>query len=341
MIRRAPFLLSLMFWALAATGDVAGDEIAILVAAVRAQEARRIELAEALDQARAKEQTQALVIEARRDEISELTAFLTMVERHGGSPGASHPAGPVAAARAKMLMADMRPRLTTRAATVGKSLTALTEARLDRQRAQDALDRTIAAEQTAKADLTKAMAARTDMPLRFLSDPAQMAGLLAATATLAAFSDGLGAAPGPADTELLPLKGRLPLPVSGQVVNSAETDLGLTLDVPAGALVTAPMAATIRYAGPLLDLGQVIVLEPEAGIHLILAHMGTTYGVAGEIVAGGAPLGLTRRSKPKDAHGTERAEVSGTPGRETLYIRLRVNQTPVDPADWFAETKDG
>ena len=341
MMTRALVLLALLLGAGAVTAEGPGDDIAALIKAVHAHETRRVALSETVDQARSKEQTQALEIAARRDALSALVELLVIVETHGQSPGERHPGGPVSGARAKMLMTDMRPRLAERAATLAKSLTALAQARSDRQGAEAALDRAITAEQTAKADLTNAMAARTDMPMRFLSDPAQMAGLLAATETLAAFSDGLGAAPGPADTELTPQKGRLTLPVSGQVVASAATDLGLTLDVPAGALVTAPMAATIRYAGPLLDLGQVIVLEPEAGKHLILAQMGTTYGVAGEIVAGGAPLGLTRRAKPNDAHGTERAEVSGTPGRETLYIGLRINQTPVDPADWFAETKDG
>ena len=67
---------------------------------------------------------------------------------------------------------------------------------------------------------------------------------------------------------------------------------GLTLATRPRALVTAPWPATIRYRGPLLDYGNVMILEPGGGYLLVLAGLDTVYGEVGEVVAAGAPLGL-------------------------------------------------
>jgi septal ring factor EnvC (AmiA/AmiB activator) len=48
----------------------------------------------------------------------------------------------------------------------------------------------------------------------------------------------------------------------------------------------------VRYAGPLLDYGNVIILEPEADYLLIMAGFATLFVQAGELLQGDAPLGL-------------------------------------------------
>ena len=58
------------------------------------------------------------------------------------------------------------------------------------------------------------------------------------------------------------------------------------------ALVTAPWPATIRYRGPLLDYGNVMILELGSGYLLILAGLETVYGEVGDVVPAGAALGL-------------------------------------------------
>ena len=58
------------------------------------------------------------------------------------------------------------------------------------------------------------------------------------------------------------------------------------------ALVTAPRAGTVRYAGPLLDYGNVIILEPENDYLLVLTGLGTLFAERGEVVGTGAALGL-------------------------------------------------
>ena len=41
-----------------------------------------------------------------------------------------------------------------------------------------------------------------------------------------------------------------------------------------GALVSAPAAATVRFQGPLLDYGQVVILEPAPDVLFVLAGLG-------------------------------------------------------------------
>ena len=77
--------------------------------------------------------------------------------------------------------------------------------------------------------------------------------------------------PPPSPAELP--RGHLPLPVKGQVIRGfGEKDAagiarpGLVIATEPRALVTAPVAATIRYRGPLLDYGNVMILEPDAAL---------------------------------------------------------------------------
>ncbi len=121
------------------------------------------------------------------------------------------------------------------------------------------------------------------------------------------------------------------------------------------ALVTTPWPATVRYLGPLLDYGNVAILEPGDGYLLVLAGLGQLYGEVGEVLAQGAPVGLMGGAGPEGEQASaekpaktgadqafliEVAQGAGAKASETLYIELRDKQTPVDPSDWFAAGKD-
>jgi len=112
---------------------------------------------------------------------------------------------------------------------------------------------------------------------------------------------------------------------------------GLVVATPARALVVTPLAATIRYRGPLLDYGNVMVLEPRDGYLLVLAGLDEVYGDAGDILPAGTPVGLMGGSAPDaDAFLLGAAEGTGTERSETLYLELRQGEAPVDPTIWFA-----
>ena len=116
---------------------------------------------------------------------------------------------------------------------------------------------------------------------------------------------------------------------------------GLILATRPRALVTTPTAATIRYLGPLLDFGNVVILEPQAGLLLVMAGLDVVYGQAGQVLPSGSPVGLMGG---KDAEiGTilsQAGEGAGTEASETLYIEVREDNAPVDPDAWFATGKD-
>jgi septal ring factor EnvC (AmiA/AmiB activator) len=103
------------------------------------------------------------------------------------------------------------------------------------------------------------------------------------------------------------------------------------------ALVTTPWPATIRYRGPLLDYGNVMILEPGDGYLLVLAGLDQVYGVQGEVLPAGTPIGLMGGNAPDAQMFLNQATKGGGADRsETLYMELRQGDTPVDPGIWFA-----
>ena len=107
------------------------------------------------------------------------------------------------------------------------------------------------------------------------------------------------------------------------------------------ALVTTPAAATIRYRGPFLDYGQVVILEPQKDTLFVLAGLDQVYGEIGQVVPAGSPLGLMggRISEIGDILSKSYSE-GGTDFTETLYIEVRQGSLPVDPLQWFTSEKD-
>jgi len=107
------------------------------------------------------------------------------------------------------------------------------------------------------------------------------------------------------------------------------------------ALVTTPAPATVRYRGPLLDYGNVIILEPQAGILLVLAGLDVVYGDTGQVLPGGSPVGLMGGTTPAaDLVSSGSAQETDAERSETLYIEVREDNSPVDPAQWF-QTDEG
>ncbi len=105
------------------------------------------------------------------------------------------------------------------------------------------------------------------------------------------------------------------------------------------AQVTAPWDATVRYAGPLIDYGQVVVLEPAPGYLLVLAGLAHVDRSAGETVLAGEKLGDLGGALPSsDEILLEEAAEGGQIRQETLYLEFRRSGQPLDPADWFDAT---
>ena len=189
--------------------------------------------------------------------------------------------------------------------------------------------------------------------MRFTEDPVRTAILISSTETLDGFASGLsetveGEIPR-TDADISGLKGELPLPVQGLLLHKAGqadaagiTRDGIIVATRPRALVVAPTAATIRYLGPLLDLGKVVILEPQADTLFIFSGLDQVFGEAGEVLPPGTPVGLMGGSDPATGEIVSTGgEGSGNERTETLYIEVRENGQTVDPESWFRTEQDG
>lgn len=323
----------------------ARDRVAALTRTIRAYEQGLAALRGALREAALREATLVRAFEAKRDGIGRLLGVLATMEANPGPLLLLHPEGALGTARSGMLMADVTPSLQVEALELRAELQELADLRALQLSAGETLEAGLAAAQTARTELSQAISDRTDLPRRFTEDPETLKGLLESADTLDAFAVGLSPDAG-AGTSFAEQKGTLPLPVLGTMIRRpGEADAagvrrpGLTLATQARALVTAPWPATIRYRGPLLDYGNVMILEPGDGYLLVLAGLDTLYGEVGEVVAQGAAVGLMGGQAPaSEEFMAPPADGSGGRDRETLYMELRQGAQPVNPLPWFTAT---
>ncbi len=299
---------------------------------------------------------QAELSEALRTHDGEIAALLAALQRVGGTGSPVvllHPAGPVGTVRAGMLLADLAPALDAEAADLRRDLAELEDLGTLQKHALEQLEASLSEVQLARTALNQAIANRGDLPKRFILDPVNEAVLVASAQTLSEFALGLDLLIAEdvvqASFDIAARKGTLPAPAAGKLLHRAgERDAagvarpGIILETAPRAIVTSPVPATIRYVGPLLDLGQVVILEPQSDLLFVLAGLGTVYGAAGDLIEADTPLGLmgdgTDKSAPEASTDGDEPSAEGT---ETLYIEVREKNTPVDPALWFRVDKDG
>ncbi|MGL4320219.1 MAG: murein hydrolase activator EnvC family protein [Paracoccaceae bacterium] len=324
----------------AATG--ARDRVAALTQTIRAYEEGLGALREALRQAAIREAALQLQLDAKSEQVAQLLGVLTQLESEPGPLLLLHPSGPVGTVQSGLLLTEVTPALHAEADALKVQLGELRDLRALQVAAGETLKTGLATAQMARTALSQAISDRTDLPRRFTEDPEVLRGLLDSADTLEAFAGGLTMSENPAQ-DFTDQQGRLPLPAFGTLIRGAdEADAagvrrpGIAIATRPQALVTAPHAATIRYLGPLLDYGNVMVLEPGGGYLVVLAGMSVVYGEVGEVVAAGAPLGLMGGATSDDGLIAASENGSGARETETLYIELRQGSAPVDPAEWFA-----
>ena len=332
----------------AATG--ARDRVAALTQTIRAYELGLDAVREGLRQVTIRETALTLQFEAQRDQVARLIGVLGSLPTDPGPLLLLHPTGPLGTAQSGMLLAEVTPALQAQADRLRGELTEVNDLRAVQEAASATLAQGLGAVQEARSALSQAISDRTDLPIRFIDDPDALKGLLESADTLDAFAAGLGsdAAAEDLSPDIAAARGTLPMPVLGTILRRPdEADAagvrrpGLLVATRARALVTAPWPATIRYRGPLLDYGNVMILELGRGYLLILAGLETVYGEVGEVVPSGAALGLMGGP---EAMATEflasSQEGGGAGGSETIYMELRQGADTVDPTEWFAGTME-
>ena len=288
----------------------------------------------------------------QEEDISRLVGVLHAIDNEPITAKLVHPDGPLSTARAGMLLSDILPTLQRPVNELRQKLENIKTLETIQQDTNKVLQNGLNELQSARSNLASAMADRKELPKRFIEDKSKTAILIAAAETLDTFIRGLSILAIDEAAGSLPdiraRKGKLSFPVNGRILREFESAdaagiarPGIIVATTAGALVSTPTAATVRYKGELLDYGLVTILEPQRDVLFIFSGMAQIFGNIGEVLPTGSPIGIMGGELPSAGKMLgESTARSGTYRPETLYIEVRENETPQDPLLWFQVKKD-
>ncbi|WP_170763159.1 murein hydrolase activator EnvC family protein [Ruegeria lacuscaerulensis] len=333
--------------------DNARDRVRALTETIQAYEAGLTAMRAGLRSAATREAQLTAELRAREKEIAQLLGVLQTIETTAPPVLMLHPTGPLGSARAGMMLSEVTPALNASAQALAHDLQEVQTLRQLQQSASETLTEGLTGVQTARTKLSTAIADRTDLPRRFVEDPVRTAILISSTETLEGFASGLSEISegeiAETNADISDQKGRIAMPAQGVLLHRAgETDAagikrpGVVLGTRPRAIVTSPTAATIRYRGPLLNLGNLVILEPQPGLLFVFSGLQEVYGNTGQVIPEGTPVGLMPGETPEiGAILSTSSDGTGTDRSETLYIEVRQDNSPVDPESWFRTSKDG
>jgi septal ring factor EnvC (AmiA/AmiB activator) len=98
---------------------------------------------------------------------------------------------------------------------------------------------------------------------------------------------------------------------------------GWDLAAPFGAVVRAPFDARVAWSGWLKGYGLVVVLDHGSAVHTVYGHLSAAIVQAGDPIGQGESLG--------------RVGDTGSVRGPYLYLEVRVDGRPEDPASWFGK----
>ncbi len=119
-------------------------------------------------------------------------------------------------------------------------------------------------------------------------------------------------------------KGDIRIPAAGKLTQRYgvggrnETSKGITITTRMGAQVTSPYDAEVLFTGPFMGYGKMIILRHKDGFHTLLAGMARIDVAVGDFLTEGEPIGSMGEREPNNR----------------LYMELRQNNQPVNPAAW-------
>ncbi|WP_407674139.1 murein hydrolase activator EnvC family protein [Paracoccus beibuensis] len=328
----------------------ADDQVLALTEVIRGYELGLAALRDGLRQASAREAELRDRFEAQRERLGQVLGAMTALQQSPESTMLLHPAGALANARSAMILSAVTPGLRAEAEALQADLDEIATVRELQANAAGMLGAGLASVQEARRLLVSATKDRSSMPVRYAEDPEELQELHAAADSLDAFADGIARMEkdvGAPMEDFESARGNLPLPVIGTILRPYdEPDAagvrrpGWVIATPPAALVQTPWPATIRYRGPFLDYGNVMIVEPARGYLVIFAGLAQVFGEVGDVLKAGDPVGLMGGTEaPAQEFGSQfvtDAVRGGEAGRsETLYLELRQGNETLDPADWF------
>jgi septal ring factor EnvC (AmiA/AmiB activator) len=290
----------------------------------------------------ADEAAQTAALRRDRAAIEDLLAALMVMERQR-PPAIAVSAGKAEdAVRAAILMGAIAPDLETRARKAAAEISALTAVRAAIVTQRDALNAAEADLDAQRGEIENLLAAKREAQAALQAGAAaarrRAADLAGRAQSLRALIDRFAAPrPGgrpPADVPgFAQARGQLAPPAAGRILrafgvraDALEPARGLTIATRKRAQVLAPFDATIIFAGPYRTYGGVLILDVGDDYLLVLTGLETLYGVIGQEVLAGEPVGeMADRRDP-------------TP---ELYVELRRKGEPIDPGPWLAWSAAG
>ena len=287
----------------------------------------------------------------QKEKISKLAGALLVVGQEPLQSKLLHPKGALNTARSSLILSDILEGVRTEAEDLNRDLEKLQLLTNLSQRAEKEMQLSLEIIQTARATLVKAASDRTDLPLRFIDDPEKISSLSKSSKSLGEFAVALNSLERkliiPNEPILKNNKGGLTPPTEGVVTRKFnEADAagivrpGIIIRTKEYAFVTSPVAATVRYAGPLSDYGMVSILEPSEGILFIFAGLNHVFGEPGQILPEASLVGLMGGEDKNIETFTTEKELNSGRLSQSLYIEVRRNDEPQNPFDWFAFNKE-
>lgn len=144
----------------------------------------------------------------------------------------------------------------------------------------------------------------------------------------------------PAASAFARLRGHVKMPARGTVVTwYGQKDRygtrarGITIATHGSATVTAPCAGKVVFAGTFRNYGQLLIISPADGYHVLLAGLARIDTTRGQFLLMGEPVGQMASAPRSAAGGTE---IDAEP---RLYVEFRRNGEPIDPAQWLASSE--
>jgi murein hydrolase activator len=271
-----------------------------------------------------------------RDSRSE-TALLMALTRVAATPNealALAPRPPLDTVRGALLMARTVPPLEARAANLRGEIAALEETRRDiaAAEAQQGEERqALAADAAQIAALLTRKTALRDTATRDADDSQhRLVALAAESSSLRELIDRLDAERRKAEAAQPPPAAPSPValvyPVAGTLVarfgapdENGVPGRGLTFATRPGATIVAPFAGEVAFAGPFRGYGQILIIAHGDGYHSLLAGLDRVDAGAGQTLVAGEPVG-----------------VMADADQPRLYLELRRDNQPIDPAPWLA-----
>lgn len=130
--------------------------------------------------------------------------------------------------------------------------------------------------------------------------------------------------------------GRLELPVKGKIIstfgrkkdikyNSYIVSNGITIQARKGTIIRSIFAGKVLYTGSLEGYGNIVIVGHGNGYHSLYGHLDKIHVKVGSLVDAGHAIG----------NSGDTGSLLG----EVLYLEIRHNGKPVDPAKWFRMAK--